>query len=136
MSVECCTSTSQSTEAFWSRVECYPVRLAQSETSPLLEMAHDFFSNRTLSKAHKEEDDPERLEHLLDRGEQNLRFVLRKYRMAEPRPPEPPATATGTTKKMRRRRGAATSRTTETGNGDMERLGGSNSGDGAWTPGR
>ncbi|CAN0212238.1 unnamed protein product [Hapterophycus canaliculatus] len=87
--------------------------------------------------AHREEDDPERLEHLLDRGEQNLRFVLRKYRMAEPRPPEPPATTTSTTKKMRRRRVAATPRTTEIDKGKAGGSGrGSSSGDSSWTPGR
>ena len=38
--------------------------------------------------AHREEDNPERLEHLLAKGEQNLRFVLRKNRTAEPRRPD------------------------------------------------
>ena len=42
----------------------------------------------TPHQAHREEDNPERLEHLLAKGERNLRFVLRKFRMAEPRRPD------------------------------------------------
>lgn len=90
-------------------------------------------------KAHREEEDPERLAHLLDKGEQNLRFVLRKYKMSEPRPPQRPATSTTATKTGRRRRRAtATLRAAadREERGVVPGPGGEGDSDNTWTPGR
>lgn len=94
------------------------------------------------AKAHREEDDPERLARLLDKGEQNLRFVLRKYRMSEPRPPEPPPATptTAATKTTRQGRWRATTKSgaaAEMGEREvMEGPGGESDSDSTWTPGR
>lgn len=58
--------------------------------------------HRCFQQAHKGEEDPKRLEQILDRGEQNLRFVLRKYRLEEPRRPE---TAASSRRPLSRRKG-------------------------------
>ncbi|CAN0533626.1 unnamed protein product [Ectocarpus sp. 12 AP-2014] len=85
--------------------------------------------------AHREEDDAERVEHLLDKGEQNLRFVLRKYRMTEPRPPESLGTPERTrTKKTRRRQAAAKQRAA--GRQEAEGAAGWGNNSSTWTPGR
>eukprot|EP00903_Cladosiphon_okamuranus_P008488 g8155.t1 len=88
--------------------------------------------------AHREEESPERLAHLLDKGEQNLRFVLRKYRMSEPRPPERPATSTAATETRRRRRAAATpgAAAEREGRGAVAGPGAESDSDSTWTPGR
>eukprot|EP00752_Nemacystus_decipiens_P010422 g9289.t1 len=93
--------------------------------------------------AHRQEEDPERLQHLLDKGEQNLRFVLRKYEMSEPRRPEllPTPTTAAETRRERRRQqrratatpGAAAER--EEG-GAAAGLAGEGGSDSTWTPGR
>ncbi|CAM9113071.1 unnamed protein product [Laminaria digitata] len=78
--------------------------------------------------AHREEDNPERLEHLLAKGEQNLRFVLRKYRMEEPRRPD---ALLGETVDAAPR---ATTRDARRGGGEVGVDG--EDGDRTWTPGR
>lgn len=100
-----------------------------------------FVADLLAPEAHKEEDDQERLAHLLDKGEQNLRFVLRKYKMVEPRPPELPLTTTTTTernpKTMRRRRRASnTLRAAGEREGPGLAEGESSRNDSTWTPGR
>ena len=81
----------------------------------------------TPHQAHREEENTERLEHLLAKGERNLRFVLRKYRMAEPRRPDAllgeaaGAAPRARTRNTRLRGGEA---------GEVE------DGDRTWTPGR